>query len=286
MRVDDAQVQRDRSGLMPVAIPVAVSGFGSVGKTLARRLLAGIPGFELVAIGSRDPERTRRQVEEALRCDVPVLDSRVLNGCAKILLECAPAVAFRGIAEPALISGMTVVTISAAALLDNLDLEDIAARGKGRIVLASGAIAGLDAIKAARLDKITSVRMITRKPPQSLARTSWMQSRNIDARTMTDAVCVFSGTARDAARQFPANANVAAAVSLAGAGPDLTMVEIWADPAVERNTHSVYLDSDAARIEVKIANFPSADNPATSRIAALSMLATLISLTCPLSIGT
>lgn len=286
MRIGDAEVERDRSGLMPVAIPVAVSGFGSVGKTLARRLLAGIRGFELAAIGSRDPERTRLQVEEVLGCDVPVLDSRALNSCASILLECAPAVAFRSIAEPALLAGMTVVTISAAALLDNLDLEDIAARCKGRIVLASGAIAGLDAIKAARLGKITNVRMITRKPPQSLARTSWMQSRKIDARAMTEAVCIFSGTARDAARQFPANANVAAAVSLAGAGPDLTVVEIWADPAVERNTHSVYLDSESAKIEVKIANFPSLDNPATSRIAALSMLAALISLTSPLSVGT
>lgn len=268
------------------AVPVAVSGFGSVGKSLARRLLGGVAGFELAAIGSRDPGRTRHQVEEALGCDVPVLDSRVLSSCANVVLECAPAVAFRSIAEPALIAGMTVVTISAAALLDNLDLKDVAARGKGRIILASGAIAGLDAIKAARLDKITSVRMITRKPPQSLARTSWMLSRNIDTRGMTEALCVFSGTARDAARQFPANANVAAAVSLAGAGPDLTMVEIWADPAVERNTHSVYLDSESAKIEVKIANFPSQDNPATSRIAALSMLATLIDLTCPLSIGT
>jgi aspartate dehydrogenase len=274
------------TGEMPVAIPVAISGFGSVGKTLARRLLAGIPGFELVAIGSRDPERTKAEVEEVLGRSCPVLDSRALNGCANILLECTPAVAFRGIAEPALVAGMTVVTISAAALLDNLDLEHIAARCKGRIVLASGAIAGLDAIKAASLDKITSVLMITRKPPQSLARTSWMLTRNIDARAMTDAACVFSGTARDAARLFPANANVAAAVSLAGAGPDRTIVEIWADPAVERNTHSVYLDSEAAKIEVKISNFPSPDNPATSRIAALSMLAALISLTCPLSVGT
>ena len=271
---------------MTAAIPVAVSGFGSVGKALARRLLAGVPGFELAAIGSRDPARTSVQVERILGRSYPVLDSRALNGSASILLECAPAGAFRSIVEPALIAGMTVVTISAAALLDNLDLETIAAHSKGRILLASGAIAGLDAIKAARLEKIESVRMITRKPPQSLARTSWMQIHNVDVDAMTDAVCVFSGTARDAARQFPANANVAAAVSLAGAGPDRTMVEIWADPAVERNTHSVFLDSDAARIEVKIANYPSPDNPATSRIAALSMLATLISLTCPLSIGT
>lgn len=176
---------------MTAAIPVAVSGFGSVGKALARRLLAGVPGFELAAIGSRDPARTSVQVERTLGRSYPVLDSRALNGSASILLECAPAGAFRSIVEPALVAGMTVVTISAAALLDNLDLELVAAHGKGRILLASGAIAGLDAIKAARLEKIDSVRMITRKPPQSLARTSWMQTHNVDVDAMTDAVCIF-----------------------------------------------------------------------------------------------
>lgn len=266
-------------------VPVAIGGFGSVGKALARRLLAGVPGFELVAIGSRDPARTSIEVERVLGRSLLVVDSRAMAGCADILLECAPAHAFRGIVEPALQAGMVVVTISAAALLDNLDLREVAAVTNGRILLASGAIGGLDVVRAMSLGTISNTLMVTRKPPRSLAEASWIVDRKIDLSGLTAPLRVFAGSARDAARLFPANANVAAAISLAGAGPDRTLVEIWADPTVDRNTHTLHMESDAARIALTVANAPSVDNPATSRIAALSMLATLINLKNPISIG-
>jgi len=96
---------------------------------------------------------------------------------------------------------------------------------------------------------------------------------------------VFSGTARDAAAGFPANVNVAAALALAGIGPDRTIAEIWADPLIERNCHTVEVDSDSARFTLSIENIPS-DNPRTGRITALSVLATLRKLHSPLRIGT
>jgi aspartate dehydrogenase len=96
---------------------------------------------------------------------------------------------------------------------------------------------------------------------------------------------VFSGTAREAAAGFPANVNVAAALALAGIGPDRTMAEIWADPSVDRNCHIVEVDSDSARFTVSIENIPS-DNPRTGRITALSVLASLRKLRSPLRVGT
>ena len=96
---------------------------------------------------------------------------------------------------------------------------------------------------------------------------------------------LFKGTAREGARRFPANVNVAAAIALAGAGPDRTELEIWTDPAVERNTHRVIVEADTARIDVAIANVPSDDNPGTGRITALSMLAALDRLASPLVFG-
>src|SRR6266702_2672709 len=74
-----------------------------------------------------------------------------------------------------------------------------------------------------------------------------------------------------AAAGFPANVNVAAALSLAGIGPDRTMMEIWADPSVERNCHSVEVESDSACFTLSIKNIPS-ENPRTGRITALSVL--------------
>jgi aspartate dehydrogenase len=96
---------------------------------------------------------------------------------------------------------------------------------------------------------------------------------------------VFSGSARAAAAGFPANVNVAAALSLAGIGPDRTMMEIWADPNIDRNCHMIEVESDSARFAVKIENIPS-ENPKTGRITALSVVAALRKLSAPLRVGT
>jgi aspartate dehydrogenase len=98
--------------------------------------------------------------------------------------------------------------------------------------------------------------------------------------------CVFTGTAREAARGFPANVNVAAALALAGIGPDRTTVEIWADPGLTRNTHRIELDADSVRLSMQIENVPSLENPRTGRLTPLSVIALLRKLSAPLAIGT
>ena len=102
---------------------------------------------------------------------------------------------------------------------------------------------------------------------------------------LTEPLRVFSGSARDGARGFPANVNVAAALSLAGIGPDLTRLEIWADPGVTRNTHNIIVEADSARLTMMIENVPSTENPKTGRITALSALTTLRGLTAPMRVG-
>jgi aspartate dehydrogenase len=128
--------------------------------------------------------------------------------------------------------------------------------------------------------------MITRKPPAGLEGAPYLREHNIPVAGLTTAVKVFDGSARDGARGFPANVNVAAALSLAGIGPDRTRLEIWADPAVERNTHRIEVDADTARFSMMIENVPSAENPRTGRITALSTLAALRGLVSELKVGT
>jgi aspartate dehydrogenase len=96
---------------------------------------------------------------------------------------------------------------------------------------------------------------------------------------------VFAGSAREAIAGFPANVNVAVALSLAGIGPDKTQVEVWADPTVTRNTHTVIVKSDSSDLTMTIENIPSEENPRTGRITALSVLAALRRLTSPLVVG-
>jgi aspartate dehydrogenase len=97
---------------------------------------------------------------------------------------------------------------------------------------------------------------------------------------------LFEGSAREGARAFPANVNVAAALGLAGIGPDETRLEVWADPTLERNTHRIEVEADSARFSMTIENVPSEENPRTGRITALSVIAALRRLVSPFSVGT
>jgi len=208
-----------------------------------------------------------------------------LEPLADIVVEAAPAAILRAVVEPFLRRGKTAVVLSSGALLTNEDLSEFARESGGQIVVPTGALLGLDAVVAAAEGEIHAVKMVTRKPPRGLTGAPYLVERGIDIGDVRGALRVFSGTAREAAAGFPANLNVAVALSLAGIGPDRTMLEIWADPGVTRNTHRVEVESDSARLTMTIENIPS-DNPKTGRITALSVIACLRRLRAPLRVGT
>jgi aspartate dehydrogenase len=217
---------------------------------------------------------------------VPVLPLARLAEVADIVIECAPAALLRDIAEPALAAGRTLIVLSCGALLDNADLIDLARRQKGRILVPTGALLGLDAVQAAAEGHISRIHMITRKPPNGLDGAPYLVEHGISVAGLDQALRVFTGTAREAAKGFPANVNVAAALALAGIGPDKTTIEIWADPAVTRNIHRIEVEADAARFTLQIENVPSDDNPKTGRLTPLSVIALLRKLSSPLAVGT
>lgn len=260
---------------------VGIAGFGAIGSTIAARLMAGIPGLALTAVGTRDQDRARAALPE----HVAIMDVASLASHADLIVECAPAAVLPEIAEPALRAGRTLVVLSCGALLDRMDLVDLARASGGRIVVPTGALLGLDAVIAAAEGVIHSVRMTTRKPPRGLAGAPYLLEHGITLDGLTQAMRVFEGTAREAARGFPANLNVAVALSLAGIGPDRTRLEIWADPAATRNMHEIEVDADSARFSMRIENIPS-ENPRTGRITALSVVALLRKIGSPLAIGT
>ncbi len=272
---------RSMSETDPSSLRVAVAGFGAIGGALATSLLAGVPGLSLSAVGARDHAAARAR----LPTSVEVVDVEALAGLADVIVECAPAAILPLIAEPALRAGRSVVVLSCGALLERMDLCDLARAHGGRILVPTGALLGLDAVAAAAEGTIHSVRMTTRKPPGGLAGAPHLLRHGIDLSGLTEARLVFEGSAREAARGFPANVNVAAALSLAGIGADRTEVAIWADPAVTRNVHRIEVEADSARFSLQIENVPS-ENPRTGRITALSVLALLRKLRSPLAVGT
>ena len=263
---------------------VAIVGLGAIGRKVAQALDQGIAGLALVAVSAQKPEKHRGWLA-GLTKPPAVLPIEALVDVADIVVECAPGKLVRSIVAPFVASGKIAVVVSVGALLDNEDLIELARRNGGQIVVPTGALIGLDAVTAAAVGTIHSVRMVTRKPPLGLAGAPYIVEHNIDIEGITEPFRVFEGTARDAAKGFPANLNVAVALSLAGIGPDRTTLEIWADPTVTRNTHRVEVESDSARFSMSIENIPS-ENPKTGMITALSVIACLRKLRAPLRVGT
>jgi len=264
---------------------VAIAGLGAIGRSLATSLSAGgVPGMRLVAVSAKNHDKASSFVA-TLAHPVPVLTIDALEPVADIVIECAPAALLSDIVTPFLKAGKRAVILSVGALLTNDHLKTIAAEHGGTIIVPTGALLGLDAVIAAAEGTIHQVKMVTRKPPEGLKGAPHLIENNIGVDGLTSPLKVFEGNARDAAKGFPANLNVVVALALAGVGPEKTLLEIWADPSVTRNTHSIELDSDAARVTMTIENIPS-DNPKTGRIVAPSVVALLRKMGASLRVGT
>lgn len=263
---------------------VAIAGLGAIGRALTRRLAEGVRGLTLVCVAARDRAKAQAWLD-AQHVACPVVGPDEFPLLADLAVECAPAAALEDICRPMLQAGKRVMVLSAGALLPRPHLIELAKSTGGQIIVPTGALLGLDAVTAAAEGRIHSVRMITRKPPRSLLGAPYLDANGISLEGLNGPKLIFAGTAREGAAGFPANVNVAAALALAGIGPDRTMMEIWADPSVDRNCHTIEVDSDSARFTLAIENIPS-ENPRTGRITALSVVAALRKLKTPLRIGT
>jgi aspartate dehydrogenase len=262
---------------------VAVGGLGAIGYAVAESLDREDSALELAAVSARDLERARARTAGFRRPPAVVRPEELSRW--QIVVEAAPAAAFEAIVVPALEQARTVVVASVGALLSRPHLLERARITGASIIVPSGALAGLDAIRAVATGNVSSVTLETRKPPASLAGAPHLARNAIDVGAVTAPTCVFRGSAREAAAGFPANANVAAALALAGVGPERTQVEIWADPTVERNRHTVRVVAESATLVFCIESVPSPDNPRTSRLAAQSVIACLRGLVAPLKVG-
>jgi len=185
-----------------LGLRIAIAGLGAIGAPVARRLDSGIEGLALVAVAGRDLEKTAIAAAGFARKPA-VLPAAQLGDVADVVVDCAPGPQLGEIAEPALDRGRIVVTANAAVLLDRMDLVERARAHGGRVIVPTGALLGLDAVRAAAESRIDRVTMITRKPPKGLAGAPYLVQNGIDVLALTESTRVFAGSAREAARGFP-----------------------------------------------------------------------------------
>lgn len=193
------------------------------------------------------------------------------------MIDCGGHAALKIHGPEILRRGFDLTTVSVGALADAQlysDLDRAAAEGNSKLYIVSGAIGALDCLRAARVGNLQSVTYTGRKPPQAWKGSPADGKLDLD-NLAGDAQVHFEGTARAAAIQYPENANVAAAVALAGAGFDDTQVRLIADPNVERNIHEVVATGDFGRFSFQIRGDALPDNPKSSAIAAMSVVSRL-----------
>jgi aspartate dehydrogenase len=266
-------------------LKLAIAGLGAIGLPVARRVDAGdIPGVTLAAVAVRDEVKARKAMA-GFRSRPPLMGLAALADVADVIVESLPSKHFLDVAEPAVARGRIFMPLSVGALIDHMQLVDRARTTGARIIVPTGALLGLDAVRATAEGQIVSARIVTRKPPAGLAGAPLLVAKGLSVEGLEAPLRVFAGSAREAIAGFPANVNVSVALSLAGIGPDRTQVEVWADPGVTRNTHTVTVKSDSSDLTMTIENIPDPDNPRTGRITALSVLAALRRLTAPLVVG-
>jgi len=265
-------------------LSVALAGLGAVGLPTAQWLDGGVDGLRLVAVSANNLERARQRLSTfSTPPDVVALTD--LAHRADVVVECAPPECFAEIAESALGLGKIFMPLSVTSLLPRPDLLDLAKQTGGRIIVPSGAMVGLDAVRAAAYGTIHSVVMKTNKPPKSLRTAKFVVDRGIDLEGLLEAKCLFRGSVAEAASLFPANVNITVALAFAGIGPERTAYEIWVDPNVDRNCHHIIVDADSTHFEISIAGVPTLETPGTGKLTPLSLMATLEGLVASFKVG-
>jgi aspartate dehydrogenase len=269
---------------------VALIGCGAMGKVIVKAILDGkIPGIDLAAVAEIRPSEELLQMSAKKGFALVQDPLMVLEYSPDLVIEAAEQEIVRRYASHFLKAKKDLMIMSVGALADTSFLKELLelARAQGvRVIVPSGAIGGLDAIKSARVANIHEILIRNIKPPQGLEGAPFIVKNKIDLRSFKTPTQIYEGFADEAAREFPKNLNVTVALSLAGIGPEKTRVTVIVDPNETRNIHEITAKGDFGEAKFTIAGLPSLDNPKTSYLAGLSVIATLRDLVNPLQVGT
>jgi aspartate dehydrogenase len=256
-------------------IRVAVAGVGTIGSVVCRALIGGIEGFQLVAASSMDVAASRAAIDRP-EFDLPFFSLDDLPMQADWVIEALPAACVPSLVTKTLQAGKVAVVISSAALIANPDVLDTVRTAPGRLLVPSGAIAGMDGIAALREGGIECAKIRTSKNPRGYRGAPYVVAQGIDLDAIAKPTTIFSGSVRNAAQAFPANVNVAATLTLAtGLSPDAVEADVVADPAATFNTHEIVVEGALGVLRFTIENHPDPANPKTSGLAARSIIALL-----------
>lgn len=269
-------------------VRVGIVGCGAIGSSLARAIIKDFSGqLELAALYDIDKGRMMALADSCgIRRKLKAGSLKELILRSDLVIEAACAKCAWEISRLALSGKRDIMIMSVGGIVNFLEkLRSLAKKKNCRVFIPSGAISGIDALKAARCAKIKEVTLTTTKNPASFKGVKYASDKGIILERIKKDTVLFSGSAQEAVKFFPQNINVAAVLSIAGVGKKNTRVSIVASPKARKNIHEISIDSQAAKIFTRTENVLHADNPKTSYLAVLSAIATLRQMLDPVKVG-
>lgn len=265
---------------------IGLIGFGTIGRAVARAVCDGRAGSaKLSAVLVRDLSKIGVADIERIGCKMTTEPDEFFAADMEMVVEAAGHSALRQYAERTLRSGRHLLAVSVGAFADESLLAAVrrAAEESGRrLLVPSGALGGLDAVSSGAVGAMEEVILTVRKPPLAWKGTP---AENIAARAADEAVCFYEGGAREAAKLFPQNVNVLAALSLAGIGFERTKVYMLVDPALAHNTFELLARGDFGEIKLELKNRPYPENPKTGHLVVMSLIKAIRRLEEPIIVG-
>ncbi|MCX5716231.1 MAG: aspartate dehydrogenase [Candidatus Omnitrophica bacterium] len=268
-------------------LKIGLVGCGTIGTQIAKAINTRFKkNAALVAISDTD-EGKIAAIKKVLRSKPAALKIDALIKKADLVIEAASAKVSGEVAKKTVQAGKDIMIMSSGGIIKNYTaLFNLAKKNGCRVYIPSGAICGLDGVKAALLGNIKTARLTTTKPPAGLKGAPFVEKNKIDLDGINTDTTIFEGSAIEAIGGFPANINVSCALSMAGIGPENTKVMIVASPGSTRNVHEVSVEGEFGKISTRTENIPAPGNPKTSYLAVLSAIAMLEQIMSPIKIGT
>lgn len=267
-------------------VKIGIVGCGAIGSELARAITVKFKKeAQLVALCDINKDKALK-LAGSLKKKVEVASLDVLIKKSDFIIEAASKEISATVAKKALAKGKDILIMSVGGLLKNLQLFNLAQKNNCKIFIPSGALCGIDGVKAASLGKISRVTLTSKKPPEGFSNAPFVIKNKINLNSLNEDTLIFEGTAEEAVEGFPQNINVAAVLSLAGVGAKNTKVKIIASPGKKVNSHEIEAVGEFGHLIARSENIPSPANPKTSYLAILSAMATLKNVFSSVKVGT
>jgi len=268
-------------------VKIGIVGCGAIGSGIAKSVTNELKKIsELTALFDIDEQKSKALARLCKKPDsVKTSLEQLLKNC-DLMIEAVNAPHTDDIIRKALKAKKDVLAMSVGKLLAAKSLFALAAKNHCTFLIPSGAIAGIDAIKAASLGKIKQVTITSRKPPAGFSNVAYVKAKGIDISRIDRETVLFEGDVQSAVKFFPQNINVAATLALASQAPDKMTIRIVTSPEYQTNSHEIEVVGDFGRISSRTDNVVCPDNPKTSFLAVLSAIQTLKEYCLGTRIGT